>query len=317
MARSGTATPSSEPSKLTARSGSNLEAGSILTKSSKVFVLVAIAAIIGGVLGFLLRRHAVVRPRPLVTIQFPNLADGDCAIVRTPDHKIIVVDAGGPSSGERIGQFVRKMGGDQIDLLILASNQDSGIGGAYALLNSGLPVRSIWNSDTTPDDPTVKRLLDRIAARHIPYRIVHAGERAVIGHSDMRLSVLWPPDQSSRAALDGLAIRVEYGDNAVMLLGPISASSEPYAVAGAGKNLSCDVLQVSDHGADGGTSLEMLRRAAPEFALISCSAELPPSPGVLHRLQAAGAGIWRTDMQGSISLTMDGKTHPMLSAAEQ
>lgn len=308
-------TSSPEPSQHAA-TGANAEAGAIWVKLCKFGALLAIA-IAGSMLGVWFRRHTAVRPHPVVTLQFPTLADGDCAIVRTPDHKIIVVDAGGPSSGERVAQIVRRMGGDQVDLLILASNQDSGIGGAPALLSSGLPVRSIWNSGTPTDDPTIKRLLQRIEARHIPYRVVHAGERAAIGRSAMRLSVLWPPDQSNRASLDGLAIRVEYGDNAVLLLGPLSAPSEPFVVAGAGKDLTCDVLQVSDHGADEGTSLEMLRRAGPEFAVVSCSAEMPPSPGVLHRLQAAGAGIWRTDMQGSIILTMDGKTHPMLSASEQ
>jgi competence protein ComEC len=272
-------------------------------------------AIVAAMCGAYLRRHAFPRQVRIASIVFPSLADGDCAIVQTPDHRIIVIDAGGPASGDQVARTIRKMHGDQIDLLILASNQDTGLGGVPALLSSDLPVRSIWNSAAPPDDPTMRKVLQRIQARHIPYLIVHAGE-ARLSQSGVRLSVIWPPEHSPRADTDGLAVRVDYGNNSAVLLGPLAASSEPFLISGAGQRLSCDVLQVNEHGAEEGTSLELLRRATPAKVVISCNAASPPSPGVLHRLQAADAAIWRTDRQGTIVVTMDSRTPPQINSAQ-
>ena len=41
----------------------------------------------------------------------------------------------------------------------------------------------------------------------------------------------------------------------------------------------------------------------------------PPGAGTLHRLQAAGAGIWRTDTQGAITVFSDGHGPPTVTAA--
>ena len=68
-------------------------------------------------------------------------------------------------------------------------------------------------------------------------------------------------------------------------------------------------------GADSATSAELLRRATPSVAVISSGADAPPGAWTLHRLQAAGAGIWRTDTQGAITVFSDGRGTPVVTAA--
>lgn len=271
-------------------------------------------AIVVAMVGAYVRRSHDRVIRPTATVVFPSLSDGDCAVIRTPDQRIIVVDAGGPASGSRVAKVVQSLHGDQIDLLILASDQDTGLGGVPALLASSLPIRSIWNSAAAPDDPYMVKIAKRVSSRKIPYRIVHSGE-AYISRSGVRVSVVWPSQRSPHIDTAALAIRVDYGFNSILLLGPLAASSEPNIISEGGQKLPSTVLQIPDHGSDDGTSLELLRRVAPEVAVISCNADSPPSPGVLHRLQAAGAAIWRTDRQGAITVTMDGHGSPALSAS--
>jgi beta-lactamase superfamily II metal-dependent hydrolase len=48
----------------------------------------------------------------------------------------------------------------------------------------------------------------------------------------------------------------------------------------------------------------MLHRVQPEIAVISSTAQAPPAPAALERLQAGGADIWRTDAQGTVTVTL-------------
>ena len=126
--------------------------------------------------------------------------------------------------------------------------------------------------------------------------------------------MLWPPAQGERAGRDALVCRLDYGKTGILLAGAADGEEEGYLVADAAASLPCDVLEVAAAGSGSATSAEMLRRAAPSVAVISCAAAVPPGQTTLHRLAAAGAAVWRTDTQGAITLYTDGQAPPLLTA---
>ena len=67
--------------------------------------------------------------------------------------------------------------------------------------------------------------------------------------------------------------------------------------------------------AEGSPSPEMLRRATPAVAVISCGPGSPPTQETLHRLRAAGAAVWQTDTQGTVTVTANGRVPPAVTAA--
>jgi beta-lactamase superfamily II metal-dependent hydrolase len=93
-----------------------------------------------------------------------------------------------------------------------------------------------------------------------------------------------------------------------------------YTVSDSGPKLSSAnqycILQAAGHGTDYATSAELLHWSTPEAAIITCAQNEPPGGGTLHRLQAAGASIWRTDLTGMISVTTDGATAPQITAGK-
>jgi len=292
------------------------------TLTSTITWLTAVAglaalAIAGLTLGaWMYHRGGRTGSPPTLTITFPELPDGDCGIIRTPDGHIVLIDAGGPNSWPELRRTLAHVGVKKIDLLVLGSPDASGLGGVRPLLRSGIPVLSVWNTALPATDRARRHALDEIAKEHVPVRIAAAGLTSVLGTSGARLTVVWPPERSPRAAVDGVLCRLDFGQSSMLLGGPLDAPTEDYVVSAAGADLPCDVLQVVDHGADG-TSLEMLRRTAPEIAVICSEQTNPPSPGVLHRLQAAGAEIWRTDQQGTITIHADGRGAPVVVGSRQ
>ena len=77
-----------------------------------------------------------------------------------------------------------------------------------------------------------------------------------------------------------------------------------------GIDLSADVYQVGHHGSCHSTSQALLDKISPEYAVISCGVDNEyghPHAETLNRLRQMGVKLFRTDEQGSIVLTTDGK----------
>jgi competence protein ComEC len=70
-----------------------------------------------------------------------------------------------------------------------------------------------------------------------------------------------------------------------------------------------DVLRVPHHGGD--TSLpEFIQALAPSIAVISVGQPNPyghPNPNALAELDGVGAQIWRTDQNGTITISFTGQ----------
>ena len=73
------------------------------------------------------------------------------------------------------------------------------------------------------------------------------------------------------------------------------------------KELSADILKVPHHGSKNASELEFLESAAPQTAVISCGRGNiygHPSPETLERLGTVAENIYRTDLDGSIIVTL-------------
>lgn len=74
--------------------------------------------------------------------------------------------------------------------------------------------------------------------------------------------------------------------------------------------VDCDVLKVAHHGSDSSTSPEFLSLVKPEYSVISCglsNKHRHPLKSTLDNLVNCGSKIYRTDLQGTIILTIDSK----------
>ena len=109
---------------------------------------------------------------------------------------------------------------------------------------------------------------------------------------------------------DSIVLEIVYGDVAVLLLGDVGAEVErsilPQLTPARHR-----ILKVGHHGSRTSTSQELLEHWRPQIALISCGRGNTfghPAPEVLRRLDAIGARIYRTDLDGQITIDSDGIT---------
>ena len=79
-----------------------------------------------------------------------------------------------------------------------------------------------------------------------------------------------------------------------------------------GKELKSSVLKAAHHGSSSSSSPEFLKAVAPEAVVISLAANNDfhhPHPSTMERYKKANMKIFRTDTDGTVQITSDGKTY--------
>jgi competence protein ComEC len=129
-------------------------------------------------------------------------------------------------------------------------------------------------------------------------------------------------DGGNEPNANSIVMRLVYGDFSMLLPGDAEAQTEQRLVAKdtTPSSLEVKVLKVAHHGSKYATSDEFLQRVKPEVAIIS-DGEFNryghPSPLTLTRLKANGVTkLYRTDLNGDISITSNGKTYEIKPAKE-
>jgi competence protein ComEC len=108
---------------------------------------------------------------------------------------------------------------------------------------------------------------------------------------------------------NSIVMRLDYGSFSLMLPGDAEEQPE-HRMLTKESNLKVRILKVAHHGSKYSTSQDFIDRVKPEVAIISCgewNRYGHPSQVVLDRLKAANAKVFRTDLQGEITITTRGR----------
>jgi competence protein ComEC len=108
---------------------------------------------------------------------------------------------------------------------------------------------------------------------------------------------------------NSVVLRLDYGEFSMLLPGDAEEQTE-HRMLIKNQTVKTRILKVAHHGSKYATSQDFINRAKPEVAIISCgewNRYGHPSQAVLDRLRAANVKLYRTDLQGEISITTRGR----------
>jgi competence protein ComEC len=109
---------------------------------------------------------------------------------------------------------------------------------------------------------------------------------------------------------NSIVLRLDYGDFTMLFMGDAEAQTEQRLLGKGDLDLKAKVIKIGHHGSKYATTEDFLKRVHPEAAIISDGAWNRyghPAQVVLDRLKGANVKLWRTDLQGEITITTKGK----------
>lgn len=237
-----------------------------------------------------------------------DVGQGDCLILRFPDGKIGLIDAGNSESKARlrIAPFLEWLGARRLDFVV-ATHADADHIGGLAYLVENFEVGLFITGPDRADSIAYAELMRALGRKKIHVHQAHAGEK-IRGARGVEIEVLSPagaPDGNNASVV----LLIDYGEIEILLTGDIERPAEKRILArGAARDV--DVLKVAHHGSATSTSEAFLDAFKPEIAIVSAGRNNRfghPSPIVVGRLTDHGATIARTDLLGTLQLRTDGR----------
>lgn len=244
--------------------------------------------------------------RTLLTLSVIDVGQGDSVLITTSDGYAMLVDGGPRSAADDVLKHLAESGVDQIDVLVCTHPHEDHIGGVAAVLDT-VTIGRVIDSGVPAATKTYHGLHDKILEKALPLSSARSGDSLSIGPAAIR--ILWP----SGPMADGLnncsvVARVAYGGFSALLTGDIEAAAE-YALIAACWLSPTVVLKVAHHGSRTSSTAEFLDALAPEIAIISVGARNRyghPNAETVARLEAHGANVYRTDLNGTVTVRTDG-----------
>ena len=241
-----------------------------------------------------------------------DVGQGDAIALRTPLGRWLLVDAGprgfgGSDAGlTRVVPYLHGQGARRLEAIILSHPDEDHAGGLAAVLRN-VRTGAVLGPGFSGGQSGHMLGAEEARSANIPWRRTAAGDAWTLDGVDFEVLSPAPGGPSTHSAAPdpnawSVVLRVTYGDFSALLTGDADAAIED-RLLGQGR---ITALKVGHHGSRTSTSEAFVRAVSPGYALISVGARNRyghPDPAVLARLERAGTRVYRTDRDGTVTLT--------------
>ena len=246
-------------------------------------------------------------------LHFIDVGKADAILLQCEGHAVLL-DGGTSASGGRVVDYLLRMGVEELDCVI-ASHPDSDHTGGLSQVLEELPVGELV---VYPWPQAMRQTLEYQALENaavseaVPVRPVTAGESLSLGGAF--LEVLGPLKEYGEPNDCSLVVRLEYKGFSALFCGDMEYQAELDLVK-SGARLDADLLKVAHHGSAGASSQRFLTAVSPTWAIVSVGPDNSnlPREETLRRLEDAGARVYRTDTDGDLVFSWDGKSYSLWS----
>lgn len=238
-----------------------------------------------------------------VGVHFIDVGQGDATLIED-NGEFALIDAGPAANSEALVNYLRAAGVTKLRYLLMTHPHEDHIGGIPAVLEQ-VEVQQMLLADLAkaplPTTKTFENMQQALLQHKTPTKTIELHAMYALGQGHLEIL------QDGLASEDNynlLSPAIMYrGDGLRLLCTGDAEKANEEALLKSGALLNANLYKAGHHGSGTSNTQGLIDAVAPEVAVISCGENNSyghPHKGALQRLQASGATVLRTDMQGSV-----------------
>lgn len=244
-------------------------------------------------------------------INFIDVGHGDSIFMVLPDKRSVLIDTGGGywigekeynAGRDTVAPYLLSRGYRHVDMMVITHFDEDHVGGLAEILE-------VIDTDVVAVSVHAKEKeryseIAMLAKKHgFVVKELAAGSAFSLG--DVRFDVLSPfrEVKAESENNDSVCLMCEYEGVKMLFTGDLEATGEDVLLQ-RGVSVDADILKVGHHGSVTSCSEEFVKAVTPRVSVISVGTRFKSLPGksVLKRLEEVGSRVYRTDLQGEVSI---------------
>lgn len=270
--------------------------------------------------------------RGQLAVNVLDVGQGDSIFVAFPKGRTMLVDGGGLAgsewtggyrSGVDVGEevvspYLWSRGLKSLDVVALTHAHHDHIDGLFSVLDN-FRVGELWIG-RDEDTAAFRALLAEARSRGV--RIVRKTQGGEFDWDGVHGDVLWPPQESAvneASNDDSLVMRLKDSSVSFLLPGDAQERVEDRLVKEHAP-LAADFLKVPHHGSKTSSTALFLAAVHPRIAAVSVGEGNPfghPAEEIVERYAGDGIHLLRTDRDGAVTASTDGRSLTVRSFVEE
>ena len=241
-------------------------------------------------------------------IRYLDVGQADAALVECDGHYMLI-DGGNVADSSLIFSVLKSEGVTHLDYIVNTHPHEDHVGGLSGALNV-CTVDYVLCAVTDFDSKAFDNFLKYTEAQNKTIEVPVPGDSYELGVCSFK--ILGPVASYDSPNNMSIVLRIDYGDTSFLFTGDMERDAETDLLDFWGDaEVKSTVLKVGHHGSDTSSSYHFLWAVEPTYAVISVGQGNTyghPTEDTLSRLRDADVTVYRTDQQGDIICTSDGRS---------
>lgn len=237
-------------------------------------------------------------------IQFIDVGQADAALISCDGHYMLI-DGGNKADSDVIYTILKRNNITHLDLVVGTHAHEDHIGGLPGAFQFATAEKTLCPV-TEYNSKAFENFASAAKEKGGGITVPQVGDTFYVGAARVKILGVNEDDDTNNTSI---VLRIDYGETSFLFTGDAEREAEQKMLE-RGEYLEATVLKVGHHGSDSSTTYPFLREVMPKHAVISVGQGNDyghPTKETLSRFEDAGVEVYRTDLQGDVFCSSDGK----------